>query len=332
MRPLLLALVIRSCELWAQPGGPGFCFVLARDQDAPGPLARQVSVVYIARERMEYVGINATYAGPLKELKLEGGALFADSTEGWLKFSPPEQICTEVYVRAVSGQDTMRIDLPTDPTALVQRALKRWDRDSPEVIRFKRGRYVLVDLIGSAWATSAANMLADRLIAEDDASYRKQLAELEVWYKEHPPAPPPPAPMPPPPLMTQERFDSIAATWGSLEKVELEQHAWHLDSIVYVRFTGTITLTGGCASAMPMFGIEQQEKGEWVERMPMQEAQMDCGMPRATWKDQRVGFDLKWWTHTQSREGRGELLPGTYRMVFKGGNLKEVRTEAFQLQ
>lgn len=37
---------------------------------------------------------------------------------------------------------------------------------------------------------SAAKALADRMIAEEDAAYRKELAELEAYYRAHPPLPP----------------------------------------------------------------------------------------------------------------------------------------------
>lgn len=67
-----------------------------------------------------------------------------------MEYSPPEQICTEAHLLIVGGQDTMRIDLPEDPINLVQHALTRWDRNTPEVIRIKQGRYVLKDLIKDA--------------------------------------------------------------------------------------------------------------------------------------------------------------------------------------
>lgn len=324
------ALVGSACSLLAvlvtaQPGGPSFCFVLAEDQELSVPLARPVSITYIARERLAYVGINATYAGPLQKLRLEGGPLFTHGNEGWMKYSPPEQICTEAHLLIAGGKDTMRIDLPEDPIVLVQRALTRWDRDTPEVIRFKHGRYVLTDLIEDAWAMSAAKVLADRLIAEEDATYRKQLADQEAYYSTHP-TPPPTVKHNPPPQMTPEGIEREIAARPGLDRVDLE--GTNADT-VRVRITGSVMLDGGCASSMPLFALELLTDTGWVERMPMHDWQLDCGMATADWIDRQVTIPLAWWMYNFRNGGDGLLAPGTCRLRFRGANMKDMRTATF---
>jgi hypothetical protein len=229
----------------------------------------------------------------------------------------------------MSGQDTMRIDLPNDPIALMQRALERWDRDTPEVIRFKRGRYVLTDLIEAAWATNAAKLLAHRLIAEEEAAYRKSLRDLEEHYRNTPPSTPPPAPYVPPPPMTQEQWEAEVAKRPGLEQVDIE----HVNAdTVRVRITGTVMLDGGCASSMPLVAVELLTDTGWVERLPMHDWQLDCGMGWVDWTDRQVTIPLAWWAYNFRNGGDGILAPGNYRLRFRGANMKDMRTASFEVR
>jgi hypothetical protein len=101
---------------------------------------------------------------------------------------------------------------------------------------------------------------------------------------------------------------------------------------LWVRITGRVMLDGGCASGMPLFGIEMLTDTGWVERIPFDLTQMDCGMPWGDWNEQVVMLHpLRWWIAAHQPEGKKTILPGSYRLFFVGGDLKRLWTEAFSL-
>jgi hypothetical protein len=92
-------------------------------------------------------------------------------------------------------------------------------------------------------------------------------------------------------------------------------------------------LDGGCASSMPIFGIEMRTDSGWVERMPMRDGQRDCGMPWADWDSRTVMLPpLRWWVSVNSPAATKALAPGTYKLVLMDANMKQMRTEAFVLR
>ncbi|MBP7407456.1 MAG: hypothetical protein KA941_01735, partial [Flavobacteriales bacterium] len=65
---------------------------------------------------------------------------------------------------------------------------------------------------------------------------------------------------------------------------------------------------------------------------PFELIQMDCGMPCAEWHQRVVMIPpLRWWVGAHQPEGRKELVPGSYRLSFIGGDGKQLWTEPFTI-
>ena len=325
-RQCAMVLLFLPLLLQAQPGWPSFCFVLAEQDQASLPLEGRAEVVQHYRVRMPYWGMDTSWLKPESTITLSSGPLFRGG-DGWQVFEPLEGMA-ESYVLAIAGKDTMRINLPEDMTALVQRALKRWDRETPEVIRFRAGHFDIQDLVADAEADRMANALAERLITADGAAYKRSLAEQEEFYANQPAVVPSEAQSQVP--VELEAYQREVAARPALKVLEIEQQ--HADTI-WVRITGGVILDGGCASGMPQFSIEMLTDNGWVERHPFPVAQMACGMPWAEWNERTVMLHpLRWWVSATSPQGRKELLPGTYRLVLMGANGALMRTEGFALE
>ena len=184
----LFPLLLLPAGLCAQPQPPSFHFALAEDRDALRPLEREVQVVQHYRERVPYVGMKGSWLKPEVVLPLIGGPLFRDANEDWQWYSPAEGMAGS-YVLVIAGADTMRIELPENPVLLTQQAQRRADRDTPEVIRFRKGTFIIERLMVDPWAVLAADHLSARLKEEDQQEYERTLAEQLAWQKAHPPAP-----------------------------------------------------------------------------------------------------------------------------------------------
>lgn len=349
LRPLAM---VTSTLLWslllAQPGAPDLSFTVVRDtkgRPMRGPYAENAMMREALRKpHVEpwTVEIHFTLSkdypyAPEQAGKHEQWVLTAtplqDGRTQRLWFSILDCWCTDLFVLIMQGQESMRIDLPDaspERWALVQHVMQRsGDLPSPEVIRFRPGRFTYAELMNDPVFDELEARLADRLNEAANTSYQKQLADLEEYYCTHPPTPAP-APAPPtPPALTQEQWEAEMAKQPGLQQVEVDR--MNADT-VWVRITGRVMLDGGCASGMPLFGVEMLTDTGWVERIPFDLTQMDCGMPWADW-DQHVVMlpPLRWWVGAHQPEGRKELLPGTYRLMFVGGNAKNVRTDAFSI-
>lgn len=323
---LYLACAALLCN--AQPDPPTFCFVLAGPGNAVRPLKRDVVIVQRYTERIPYVGMRGSWLKSETEHSLQPDPLFQRKNKGWLVYGPVEAMANP-YVRAVAGLDTMRMDLPEDPQELIDRAWRRSTRETPEVIRFRKGRYTVAELIAGPWAEAAAQDLAERLIAGDDAAYKQQPADQEEYYRNLPPPEPPRAPHIAPPLMTEEQWAAELAKRPGLRKVDLVRVS---ADTVHLLITGRVVLDGGCGSGMPLFGVEMLTDTGWAERIPFDLTQMDCGMPWANWEDHVVMMPpLRWWVAAHQPEGKKELVSGSYRLRFEGANMKALWTRPFVL-
>ena len=326
-RSLLFAQVVCGTA-WcaAQPGPPSFCFVVAEYGAVVRPIGNDLRVVQRYRERVPYVGVNGTWLKPEETLPLQGGPLQGDRTQGWTVYHPLEGMA-ESYVVIIHRADTMRVDLPGDPKALIDRAWQRADRDTPDVIRFRKGHFTIEELVADPWVMATTIELAQQLTAADEAAYQQQLAALEQYYRDQPP---PIVPAPPPliqPPMTDKDWEVMWAQQPPLKDVRLDRV--NADT-VWVRITGHVMLNGGCASGMPLFGIEMLTDTGWVERIPFDLTQMDCGMPWADWENHVVMLPpLRWWIRVHQPERKKEMRPGRYRLFFVGGDLKRQCTEPF---
>lgn len=321
---LLLGLLV-TLGAHAQPAPPSFCFILAENDTALKPFGRTADVFQYYRERVAYVGFNGSWLKPEVQLPLQGAPVFSDSSERWTEYSPLDGMAAS-SVMVVAGNDTMRIDLPEHPEALQRSASARWNRNTPEVVRFREGQFTIEELIVEPLAAKDAKTLAERLIKEDDASYQKLLRELEAHYRETPLPTPTAAPYVPPPPMTQQQWEAEMAKLPGLEKAAIERVE---GDTVRVRITGRVMLDGGCASSMPLLAVEMLTDTSWAERLPMHDWQLDCGMPWDDWDARQVTIPLAWWVYNFRSGGDGLLAPGTHRLRFRGGNMKDMLTEAF---
>jgi hypothetical protein len=328
MRAFLLFLSALPLGLFAQPGPPDITFTLAESRGRK-PLMRphQVEVRY---RSMSGSGIPQEVLGTWTQWALQPQPLFPDTSDGWYTYSLNSCWCSEWSVRVIAGADTMQLDLPeanADRWALVQRAMGRWGhRETPEVIRFRPGRFAFADIITGPWATERADRFAERLQREAKRRHREQLAEQAAYDKAHPAVPPPPAPRPAPQPPTPEETGKAIAARPGLKKLELERVS---ADTVYLRITGRILLNGGCASAMPLFGVDMRTGSGWKERLALDPVQMDRGMPWVDWTDHAIAIPLAWWIRRHAGKGHTDLAPGHYRLFFLGADLKRLDTEAF---
>ncbi len=323
MRPVFLLLsAFWAVLLHAQPGLPSIMLVLAEDREALRPVKRKVEVVQYYRERQQYINADGSWLGPVSSFPIQRGPLLRDTTERWEVFRPSEALA-ESYLLITSGPDTMRVDLPETSTKIQLRAMQRSSGDTPEVLRFRAGHFVLEDLAFEPWSTKAAERIAARMKEIELADYRRSVAAEERRRKEVEKAVPKREPVVPPVLPKQERP-------VGLKKVELERVS---GDTVCLRVTGRVMLDGGCASNNPFFALEMHTDSGWVERLPMPFAQMDCGMPWADWEDRALCVPpLRWWASVRQPEGKKELLPGRYRIVLLGGDGERVHSKAFELE
>lgn len=331
MRTLTQLLALLPLALWAQPDPPNITFTLAKDAACTKPFVRAHRVELHYKYDPQY-GFAEHMRGEAMSTVIEGTALFADSTTDWQLYRVHESWGSQRRVLVIADKDTMHLALPNalDSTwLLVQRAMGRWDRDTPEVIHFRKGHFAFAEVIEEAKATARANEFAKRRRAEVEA---KEKAESEAYLERHKALPGPVTPVmpytPPPPPTEAE----VTAYWAQQPKLKSADVVSVKEDSVRVSLTGRVMLTGACASGMPIFGLEQLVRNAWVERIAVDMTQMDCGLPWGDWEDHAITLPLRWWVNVHGRSGAQELGPGTYRLVFVGGDLLQLRTAAFVLR
>ncbi|MBK8497515.1 MAG: hypothetical protein IPL52_01535 [Flavobacteriales bacterium] len=324
---ILFLLAIAPVGLVAQPAPPDFCFVISEPGDADKSLSRTYVVKQHDRERVFYYNSDSFWLKPDTTITLQSHDLFKERNGGWRVFTPVVGV-SESRMLVIAGADTMRIDLPDDPKVLIARAWRRGERDTPEVVRFRKGLFSVDELIADPRLTAVTNQLAKKLITEDAVAYTKELADLEEYYRNQPPPVPPSAPYVPPPPMTEGQWAAFWAEQPPLEEARID--GVNADTVT-ITFTGRIMLTGGCASNMPMFGMEVRTDSRWVECFAIDESQMDCGLPWGDWHEHTLALPLSFWVGAHARTGEKELKPGTYRLIFIGGDREEFRTAPFDL-
>ncbi len=327
---LLLLIVTAAASTHAQPQPPDFSFVISEPGDADKPLSRTYMVQQQYRQRQPYFGSDGYWLKPDTTIALSGRDLFKEKNDGWRVFTPIVGV-SESRILVIAGTDTMRIDLPDDMQPLIDRAWARWPEPSPEVMRFKPGRTWDVSTCINEYQAGVAThqFILKRL--KQEANWVEPPAEIP------PPGIRPPEPRRPvEPIAAPEQKrpatpEDPEAYWAKqppLKKVEVERIS---ADTVWLRITGRVMLDGGCASRMPLFGVELLADTGWVVRIPHR-VQMDCGKPWSDWEDQVVMLHpLRWWVGANSPAASKELMPGTYRIVLMGGDMKEVRTRPFRL-
>lgn len=239
--------------------------------------------------------------------------------------------CTEHYIRVQNGDESMRIDLPDAPAdrwAIAKHVMARSGyRASPEVIRFRPGRYTFTELMTDPAFDRLEQRIAKRLKGDENASYVKELKALEERYREQPPSMPPQPASPPVSAKDQVEQGAQQPPLKSVQVVRVNADT------VCVKLSGRVMLDGGCASSKPLFGIERRTDSGWVECIPFDMTQMDCGMPWADWEERVVMLPpLRWWIGTHQPAGSKELRTGSYRLFFVGGDLKRRWSGAFVVE
>ena len=326
---LRLTLVIPVGPIIAQPPPPDFCFVISEPGDADKPLSRAYVVQQQYRERVFYYNSDQYWLKPDTTITLQSGDLFKERNGGWRVFTPVTGVA-ESRILVIASADTMRIDLPDDMQPLIVRAWTRWDRPSPDVMRFKPGRMWDVNTCINDYQAGVAThqFILKRL--KKEANWMEPPANIPTPGIRPPKPQPPVVPITAPEQMRPSTPEDWEAYWAQQPPLK-EVHVERLSAdTVWVRLTGRVMLDGGCASGMPLFGIEMLTDTGWVERIPFDMTQMDCGLPWADWKEHKVMLPpLRWWVSAHQPEGKKTMSPGSYRLFFVGGDLKRRLTEPF---
>lgn len=168
----------------AQPGPPDLSVVLVRDED--GHRIRNAYATHLAahewtgtRRRpawtvVQHFTVSRDYPyapheiGTQKSWPLSPDTVH-DGRREHLRFRLSECWCVDQYLSVVQGGEVMRIDLPNDPAerwVLVQQVMQRsGDIASPEVVRFRPGRFTYAELMNDALFDELEIRLANVLAA-----------------------------------------------------------------------------------------------------------------------------------------------------------------------
>lgn len=315
---VIVACVLSVGQVKAQPGAPDITFTLVED-DKGRPMQGVHAEDMITRHDLGRSGVESwsveehftsmsPYATPRNGEHIswiDKGIPIAMPGKARVQFRFMDCFCKEHFIMVYKGSEKMRMDLPdaaADRWALVQHVMARsGDLPSPEVIRFRPGRHTYEEVMNDTVFDALEARIAKRLKDDANAFYKKQITELEEYYRNLPPPAPATVPYIPPPSMTPEQWEGDMAGQPGLEKVEVDR--MNADT-VRVRMTGRVMLDGGCASGMPLFGIEMRTDSGWVERVPLERTRMDCGMPWADWDQHVVQLpSLRWWVRI-NHQGR----------------------------
>ena len=352
MRALLLLLLL-PVEVRAQPGAPPLSFVLVeneRGRPIRGPIAEDGMMVELLTAQgkrpwmvQQLFTVSAEYPyGPEKPGDrvqwTMGGAAMQLGGRRYLRFELSDCYCVDQQVVVQRDGQVMRIRVPNDPRErqpLVEAVMRRsGDHASPEVFRFTPGSFTFAELAADKDYDALELRLAQRLEEDREAAYKDQQRALAAATKqaERNARHAPPLVQVPPPSLPRPIHVAELNVVVHPEKLVSAVARVHADT-VWLRITGRVMLDGGCASNRPLFGIELWTDTGWVERVPMQHAQMDCGMPCADWRDHEVMLPpLRWWTGANQPAATRELKPGMYRVVLMGANGERMWTEAFEVR
>lgn len=224
-----------------------------------------------------------------------------------LRFRVLDGYCTDQFVLVIRGGDTMRVDMPNDRTVrghLHMFTVKRSGNvPSPEVIRFRPGRYSFVALAQESEVHALELRLAVRLVREADKAGRRGSARDPV----------------------RAVAEDVPSRPVVMRKVELE--ALHGDTAV-LRFWGNVMLTGACGGIMPLMAMEVVGRDGWEDHVPMPEVQMDCGPLSEEANGHELRIPLVEWMQAHGRAA----LPGRYRLRFRFADGAVRHTRAFVLE
>lgn len=185
MRILLLPLILLSGASSAQAPRLEFSVVFVHDATGypmPGAYANPIAAQdWLSKpnapawtvQRHFTVGEEYPYS-PHEIGTHEMWTLIADTVgerrQRHLRFSITDCYCRDQYLLVIQAGDSMRVDMPNDPTVRGHLGLLQVHRSgavpSPEVIRFRPGRYSFVTLAQDARMHEVEQRIADRLVRQ----------------------------------------------------------------------------------------------------------------------------------------------------------------------
>ncbi len=236
-----------------------------------------------------------------------------------LRFTILDCWCVDQYLLVIQGGETMRLDMPNDDNTrsqLVHHMVRRsGDVPSPEVIRFRPGRFSYVALAQEGEPHEVEQRIADRLV-KDAGNAPKVRVDHSL-------------PMPVRTIATAPQVEASqvpAAHGGSIRLVEQRG-----DTLV-LRVTGEVMLDGECASSTPLMAVEVNVTHDnWLQLASTMDVQMDCGLSTTEWKDHELRIPVVEWIQRHGREGLA-VMPGRYRMGVRFADGAVRWTKSFTLQ
>ncbi len=236
-----------------------------------------------------------------------------------LRFTILDCWCIDQYLLVIKDGDTMRVDMPNDASTrghLVHHMVRRSGGvPSPEVIRFRPGRFSYVAMAQEGELHQVEQRVANRLMKD---AGKEPLVRVV-----------PTLPMPAPPIARtpqQEQPQMPAPHGGSIRLVEQRG-----DTLV-LRVTGEVMLDGACASNTPVMAVEVNVTHDnWLQLASTTDVQMDCGLSTTVWKDRELHIPVVAWMQRHGREGLA-VMPGRYRMGIRFADGAVRWTKAFTLQ
>lgn len=230
-----------------------------------------------------------------------------DGRHRHLRFSILDGYCTDQYLRVIRGDDTMRVDMPNDPTARGHLQLFMVKRSgalsSPEVIRFRPGRFSFVTLAQEERMNELEMRLAGRLLRDTEKKSGQRRSREQ----------------------THTADPVVAEKQKVVRKVELHEL---LGDTAVLRFWGNVMLTGACGGIMPLMAVEVVGDRGWEDHVPMPDAQMDCGPLSEEGNGHELRIPLAEWMQAHGRSA----MPGRYRLKFRFADGAVRWTRAFELK
>ncbi len=241
----------------AQPGPHSVTFTVAANTEELQPISGDVRVVMHFTQRAEW-GITPRNLGTMTELPTS--PLFTPPDTTWSAFWIPSCWCTDMMLEITVGGETMWLALPDDLNDLEMRAMQRAHNETPEVIRFRPGRFVFEEEIMQPW-NERATLQMKRMIKAD------QLANNP--YR---------TPLPTDVLYTQDT-------------ILLDKARYRMGETVRARISGTVRTDGSC-SASPLYELRAMRPVTGLISDPCSAPQMDCGLPTVFWEDAPLDLHL----------------------------------------
>jgi hypothetical protein len=186
---------------------------------------------------------------------------------------------------------------------------------SPEVIRFRPGRFSYVALAQEGALQEVEQRIADRLVKDAGKATNVRVAP---WL-----------PMSAQPIATapHEEQPQVPAPHGGIMRL-VERRG---DTLV-LRVTGAVMLDGGCTSNSPMMAVEVNVSHDnWLQLASTMDVQMDCGRPTMEWKDHELRIPVVEWTQRHGPQGLA-VMPGRYRLGVRFADGSLHWTKAFTLE